>query len=108
LIGSNKGPWKWCHPHAHHTASNTQFSDSPWYKHATDGFVSTHTYHSYFETLPHSDLLHQKLEILFEGGVDIEQASAQQHTALSLAKALAATNPSKFTSILELVESLIV
>jgi len=56
---------------------------------------------------PHSDLLHQKLEMLFEGGVDIEQASVQQHTALSLAKALAATNPSKFTSILELVQTLV-
>jgi len=56
---------------------------------------------------PHSDLLHQKIEILFEGGVDIEQASAHQHTALSLAKALAVANPSKFTSILDLVESLI-
>jgi len=56
---------------------------------------------------PYSDLLHQKVEMLFEGGVDIEHVSAQRHTALLLAQALAVSDPSNFNSILELVRALI-
>jgi len=56
---------------------------------------------------PNSDLLHQKVELLYWCGVDIEHVTQQQETALSLAKALAGENPDTFDTIVDLVQSLI-
>jgi len=56
---------------------------------------------------PNSDLLYQKIQTLFDGGVDIEHESVEHHTALSLATGLAKANFRVFASVLKLVKTLL-